>query len=194
MSSPSWLYVLIEDQRQKQFIYRFLAMAGLSSRQMTIEVSPAGKGSAEQWVRENFARQAGKCRARNARAATGMIVMLDADMRTVRERLDALDDALECAEQQPIDENRDPIARLIPKRNVETWILCLSTRGTLAPPVDEERDYKLTKTSEEWSEAIPPAAGTLFAWTRPSSVLPENLIDSLRQGLREISRAIPANQ
>ena len=50
--------------------------------------------------------------------------MLDADNKTVQERLEALDDALKSAGQKPIDLNRDPIARLIPRRNVKLGFLC----------------------------------------------------------------------
>src|SRR5271157_1449146 len=126
MSSPSLIYVLVEDQLQRQLIYRFLIRAGINPHQMSFALSPSGRGSAEQWVRENFARQAEKCRARNARASTSMFVMLDADTGTIQERLDVLDEALKSTGKKPIDTNRDPIARLIPRRNVETWILCMS--------------------------------------------------------------------
>jgi hypothetical protein len=188
MNRPSWVYVLAEDKRQQQLIYRFLVAAGVNPRQVQFELSPAGQGSAEQWVRENFARQAGKCRARNARAATGMFVITDADTRTVQERLNILDEALSAAGQTPIDASRDPIARLIPKRNVETWILVLGSKDTA---VEEVTDYKSTKTSEEWSALISSAAETLVAWTRPSATLPASLIDSLRRGVGEIPRALP---
>src|SRR5664280_2480434 len=120
---------------------------------MSFELSPSGQGSAEQWVRENFARQAGKCRIRSTRAATGMFIMLDADTRTVQERLQVLDDALVCANQRPIDPARDCIARLIPKRNVETWIIFLADRE-IARPIDEQTDYKRMKRSDEWSALI----------------------------------------
>jgi hypothetical protein len=192
MSSPSLVYVLVEDQRQRQLIYRFLVKTGFKPHQMSFTLSPSGQGSAEQWVRENFARQAGKCRARNARAATGMIVMLDADMRTVQERLDALGDALACAGQQPIDRNRDPIARLIPKRNVETWILCLGLQEPQEQAFDEDNDYKQAKTGEEWSKLIPPAVDKLFEWTQPKATLPVNLIGSLKFGIQELPRALHA--
>jgi hypothetical protein len=194
MNSPSLVYVLVEDQRQKQFIYRFLSVAGLNSHQMTIEVSPSGRGSAEGWVRENFPRQVGKCRARNARASTGMFVLIDADAKTVQERLDALDQALVNAGQIPIDRKVDPIARLIPKRNVETWIFFLSLEGIAVPLVDEVQDYKHNKKTEQWSALIPAAATTLYAWTKSSAKLPVNLIDSLRQGIDEIPYALPARQ
>lgn len=185
---------MVEDQRQRQLIYRFLSNAGHNLRQLTIEVSPSGQGSAERWVRENFARQTGKCRARNARAVTGMFVMLDADTKTVQERLAALDNALISSGQPPINQNQDPIARLIPKRNVETWILYLGLKGGASRPLDEEKDHKPSRTPEEWSTLIPLAAETLFAWTGRPAALPENLLDSLRHGIREIPRALPATR
>jgi hypothetical protein len=119
-----------------------------------------------------------------------MFVILDADTKTVQERLEALDDALRSAGQKPIDLNRDPIARLIPKRNVETWILVLNLEPT-APSADEEFDYKPTKSAEEWTALVPTAATTLLAWMRTSAMLRANLIDSLRRGIREIPRALP---
>jgi hypothetical protein len=194
MSRPSQIFILAEDQRQKQLIYRFLARAGVRPHQVIFELSPSGRGSAEQWVRENFVRQARKCRARQARAATGMFVMQDADVLTVQERLNALDEALASAGQPPVSREHDSIARLIPKRNVETWIHFLSTTGVAASPVDEELDYKRTRTPDEWSVLVSPAAEVLFAWTRPAAELPENLIDSLRLGLQEIPHALPVGR
>jgi hypothetical protein len=189
MSKPSHVIVLAEDQRQQQFIYRYLKIAGVRPDQIRSHISPSGRGSAEQWVRKYFPDQAKKCRARNTRADTSMFVMLDADTKTVQERLEVLDDALKNAGQSPIDKNRDPIARLIPRRNVETWILVLSLEPTL-PPVEEESDYKPKKSAEEWTSLVPAAAKKLLAWSRPSAA-PANLIDSLWLGICEIPRALP---
>ena len=68
-----------------------------------------------------------------------------------------------------------------PKRNIETWILCL-TKQT----VDEKTDYKNTRN--DWNELIPPAAATLFQWTRQESELPNHCIDSSRTGVKELNR------
>jgi DNA-binding transcriptional MerR regulator len=192
MSKPSLVIVLAEDQRQRQFIYRFLKNAGIRSDQIRALISPSGRGSAEQWVRENFALQAKKCRARTVRADTGMVVLLDADLQNVSERLAALDNALISAGQNPIDRSRDLIARLIARRNIETWILFLATGGVANPQIDESTDYKKTRNGDEWSELIPTASQKLFAWTRPRAVLPVNIIDSLQRGIDEISRALTA--
>lgn len=197
MSSPSLVLVLAEDQRQKQLIYRFLLKAGIGPHQMTIEVSPSGAGSAEQWVRKNFARQTRKCRARNARNAqtsTGMFVLLDADRLSVQAHLSELDAALIAADQPRYDPATDNIVRLIPKWSIETWILYLVSKGAAKPPISEENSYKDSKANEQWSELIPEAADALFEWTRQTVVLPENLIGSLRHGIEEIPRALPAGR
>jgi hypothetical protein len=83
---------------------------------------------------------------------------------------------------QPI-EHDEQIARLTPKRNVETWILCLNGHA-----VDEGADYKGTR--DDWNDLIPQASGTLFQWTRPNFVLPGHCVDSLSVGIQELSRLI----
>lgn len=191
MSSPSLVFVLAEDQRQKQFISRFLTRAGFVPRQMRIEVSPSGQGSAEQWVRKNFARQARICRARNARASTGMFVLLDADSGSVQEHLHELDAALIAEEQPKYSSATDKIARLIPKWSIETWILFLNSSGTAQSSFSEDKPYKDSRTSEQWSDLIPTASETLYAWTRTIADRPKKLLDSLQRGLQEIPRALP---
>ena len=188
MNRPSRIFALVEDRRQERFLFRFLVHCGLRRDEILIEISPAGKGSAEQWVRENFPRQMSKCRNRNTRASTGMFVMRDADTFTVAERLRQLDEALVAAGDPPIGEDHDPIARLIPKRNVETWIVYLYLRGASKSPIDEEQDYKRTRDPDEWSEMIPSAAEALWDWTRSGAPLSADLIPSLRHGIGEIVR------
>ena len=191
MSNPSFIYVLAEDQCQRQFIYRFLAKAGFNSRQMTIEMSPSGQGSAEQWIRQNFVRQTKICRARKARASTGMFVLLDADNRSVQEHLRELDAALIAEDQPKFNSTTDKIARLIPKWSIETWILFLISNGVHMPPLSEDEPYKNSKAEEEWSELIPGASETFFAWTRAAAKIPNNLLNSLQLALQEIPRALP---
>ncbi|HZB89659.1 MAG TPA: hypothetical protein VE291_13450 [Terracidiphilus sp.] len=185
---------LVEDQRQEQLLRRYLVRVGFNRHQVRFEMSPSGQGSAERWVRENFARQAGKCRARNARAKTSMFVMLDADAHTVQERVNALDEALISAGQEPINPTHDSIARLITKRNVETWIVWLSASERAMRTVDEAQDYKPTKNSGAWSALIPSASEALWELTRPAAFLPDFLIGSLRNGIQEINRALPVER
>lgn len=160
-------------------IRRYLKRRGLEEHQMRIERSPTGQGSAENWVRNVFVKEVRVYRRRHAQ--TKLIVIIDADTGTVQNRLKQLDQALKDVGQEPVDVRTEQIARLVPKRNVETWILCLNGQE-----VDEETDYK--RSRDDWNELIPPAAETLCEWTRPGIEPPGNCTDSLRRGITELRR------
>jgi hypothetical protein len=194
MSSPSSAYALVEDKRHKQFIYRFLIHAGFNRNKITVDISPSGQGSGKQWVCKRFAQQVETCRKRNAKTSTCMFTMIDADQLAVAKCMSDLDAALVAANQSKLDPARDPIARLIPKWSIETWILFLSSNGTANPPLSEDTPYKDSKTDGQWSELIPQAGKTLFAWTRSVASRPANLLDSLQRGLDEIPRALPVGR
>ena len=140
-------------------------------------------GSGEQWVRERFPVEVTAFRRRSTRAETKLIVVIDADNFTLPERLAQLDQKLreEGVELIRMDVEHAAVARLIPRRNIETWILRLN-----AVEVNEEADYKGTRN--DWTELIRPAAETLYAWTRPSTQLPKNCIPSLQYGVAELRR------
>ncbi len=180
MSKSSRVYVIVvlEDARHEMLVRRYLISRGLGKSEMRIERSPSGEGSAENWVRKTFIKEVNVYRSRHAR--TKLIVVIDADACTVQERLTQLDHALRDA-AKAIVANDEQIARLIPKRNVETWILCLNGHA-----IDEEVDYK--KTRADWNELVPQGSETLSEWTRPKSLLPQHCSDSLRRGVQELNR------
>jgi hypothetical protein len=171
-----------------------LVNSGIHPRKIDIQQSIAGRGSAKQWVSNQFAQSAEACRRRNSKAATSLLVMMDADQLSVAKCMSDLDAALATANQPKLDAARDPIARLIPKWSIETWILYLSSNGTANPPVTEDKSYKDSETPEHWTELIPQAAQILYAWTRTPAELPEKTLDSLRLGIQEISRALPVRR
>ena len=82
---------------------------------------------------------------------------------------------------KPVDPRSEQIARLIPKRNIETWILCLNEQV-----VDEQIDYK--QSGNAWSKLIPSAAEKLHRWIRSSAKPPDRCVDSLRHGIEELRR------
>jgi hypothetical protein len=180
VNKPSLVIVVLEDDHQKMLVYRYLIKRGLKAYAMRIERSPSGEGSAESWVRKRFVKEVTAYRNRQAR--TALIVVIDADTGTVQDRLRQLDRALTDSGKSTVDTGTEQIARLVPKRNIETWVLCLLN----IQAVDEETDYKGTR--DDWNELIPPAAETLFQWTRSSADPPNRCIDSLRSGVRELSR------
>ena len=104
--------------------------------------------------------------------------MIDADASTVQGRLNQLDQALRDGGQQTVADT-EGIARLIPKRNVETWILCLNGKA-----VNEDTDYKNEKN--DWKELIPKGSETLCQWTRSQAKPPNHCVDSLWTGVREL--------
>jgi len=170
--------VVAEDEHHETLIRRFLRKCGLTTHEMRIERSPSGQGSAEHWVRKRFVIEVSEYRSRHAQ--TKLIVVIDADARTVQNRVRQLDQALTDSQKPIVDTSAEQIARLVPKRNVETWILCLNGHLT-----DEETDYK--RTRNDWSGLIPPAAQTLFQWTRPNTQPPQ-CTDSLQRGVTELKR------
>ena len=179
MSRPSCLVIIIlEDGHHKMLVVRYLKRCGIKEHEIKIYRSPSGRGSAENWVRKTFSKEVSVYRGRHAR--TKLIVVIDADTNTVRERLKQLDQALHDSGKQAVDVEGEQIARLVPKRNVETWILCLNGHA-----VDEETDYK---KRHNWSKLIPSAAESLFQWTQSASEPPQHCIDSLRSGVKVLKR------
>jgi hypothetical protein len=106
-------------------------------------------------------------------------VMVDADKGTVDSRMVELAAALEADEFDP-REAGEPIVILIPKRNVETWILCL-----MGESVEEDTDYSGRLIDRN---AVTVAANQLFDWTRPHAEVPDSCVPSLRRGLPEWAR------
>jgi hypothetical protein len=180
MPRPSFVIVVVEDERHRMLVYRCLRRHGLSPRQIRTKTSPSGQGSAEQWVRSTYSDEVKAHRIRCAGATAALIVMIDADTHSVQGRLAQLSQALAESGMQPIDHN-EQVARLVPKRNVETWILCLNGQA-----VNEADDYKGTR--DDWNGLIPQASEMLFQWTRPNAILPSHCIDSLRRGVSELNR------
>lgn len=178
MAKPSQVIVLVEDNRQQQIIRRYLRRVGLDPHDMRFELPTSGSG--EQWVREQFPVEVAAYRNRRARAQTKLIIVIDADNLTVAERLVQLDQKLREAGIELI-RDAEQVAKLIPRRNVETWILCLNMIE-----VNEDTDYK--RTRHDWSDLITPASEALYAWSRPNARVPDHCIPSLRHGLGELRR------
>jgi hypothetical protein len=127
-------------------------------------------------VRKQFVQEVSAYRARHAQ--TALILVIDADTNSVLQRLNQLDQELQAVGKASVSKS-ERIAQLVPKRNIETWILCLN--GTI---VDEDSDYKTA--NKPWNELIRSAAITLSDATQPNSVTPAHYIDSLRRGISEL--------
>src|SRR5580698_2093395 len=93
MSKPSMIIVLLEDDHQQRVVYRYLKLRGLA-RESVFKSSPSGEGSGEQWVRQRFVKEVTAYRGRRAKAETALIVVIDADRRSVQQRLNQLQQTL----------------------------------------------------------------------------------------------------
>lgn len=179
MSKPSLVIVILEDDHHRTLIRRHLRDSGLRTHhQIRILLSRSGRGSAERWVRKAFVAETEIYRTRQAQ--TALIVMIDADIYSVQDRLAQLDQALKDAGRQAIDRS-ERIARLVPKRNVETWTLSLNGKA-----VDEATDYK--NTVRDWNPLIRNASRTLNELARSRAESTKVGPDSLRHGIDELKR------
>ena len=179
MSRPSLVIVLAEDERHQRFIRHYLKLKNYSGREIRFEPLPSGRGCGEQWVRENYAKQVQAFRGRSTRAGTALIVAIDADTRTVDDRLRQLEHALD-NDRAARRANEERIVHLVPRRNIETWALCLS-----GEQVDEVTDYKRRPGVDD---QIKPASETFFAWSRPKVQTPPHCVPSIAGAIPEIRR------
>jgi hypothetical protein len=153
------IVLLCEDLQQEVFIRRFLSGMGWNTRSIRSVISPAAKGAGEQWVRNTFPLELRVYRQRMHRAASGLIVAIDADTKGVQDRYDELKVACR-AHQVDFMQNDEAVALVIPKRNIETWIHHLN--GHM---VDEEKVYPKLERERECQ----PAVSNLIASCRAGS-------------------------
>lgn len=190
MSDRFTVFLLVEDKRHQSFLRRFLLKNGIDKREMKFAPVPDGRGSGKQWVLNQFANQVRICRARNMRASSSLIAMMDADELTVDECMSGLDERLSRSGLPRVEFKRDRIARLVPKWSIETWILFLSAGGGSFPSLSEDEPQKDSKTDKQWDELTPRASETFYRWTRNAELRPANLLNSLRVGLQQVPRAL----
>jgi hypothetical protein len=135
MSRNVQVVILCEDRQHEAFARRFLAKANLSARIQRVEVSPRGRGSGEQFVRERFVKELAYYRSRRHRVQQVLIVLIDADGRDIGERIRQFDSV--CTEAQCRCRQHDEcVGIVIPARNIETWFAYLEGQ-----PVNEHDTY-----------------------------------------------------
>ncbi|MBS1830202.1 MAG: hypothetical protein JST93_33180 [Acidobacteria bacterium] len=180
-SNPSLIIVLAEDQQQQAFVRRFLYRLGYKPHDIRFEPLPHSSGGAgEKWVRDHYADAVKAYRYRSSRAATGLVVVIDADKEDVDLRQQQLRDEITRASMEA-RRTDEVVAHFVPKRNVETWIVCLS--GSKA---NEEDDYKKEVQSAGRFTAKP--AEVFYEWSRPGTPVPPHCVPSLKSAIPEAQR------
>jgi hypothetical protein len=172
--------ILCEDRQQEVFARAFLETCGI--RPLRVLVNPAGMGSGEQFVREKYPNEVQTFRSKfPAQPNIRLVVMTDADTRTVTGRFQQLESALR-DNGVPIRQPHDRIGVFIPKRNIETWIHYLKGR-----PVNEEEAYPYLDKQSECKPEVEALARNRRA------PLPENAPPSMRAACQELPRILTEN-
>jgi hypothetical protein len=126
--------VLCEGLADYWFAYRCLTACGWRHDQIRSRISPRGKGSGFSFVLDRYTEEVQGIRGGSSERA--LLVLVDADTQSMREREAELDRRLQEARQER-RQARERIALWVPKRQIETWVHFL-THGE----ADEETDYK----------------------------------------------------
>jgi hypothetical protein len=116
--------ILCEDLQQEVFIRRFLQRRRPERGQFRPLISPAGRGSGEQWVRDRFPQELKAHRSQRARRNNWLVVATDADARTVQERLQSFVKVCQDADV-PFREENEKVVFIVPRRKIETWFAYL---------------------------------------------------------------------
>ena len=130
------IIVLCEDRAHANFVRHHLKKRGFNHRQLRFISAPPGSGSGAQFVLQRYATEVRAYRSQANYLSLALLTVIDADTQEVQQ----IHRRLEVQLQNANIENRkanECIALLVPKRNIETWVVYLQ-----GIPVDEESDYK----------------------------------------------------
>lgn len=189
MSDRAQFVVLCEDLQAQVFICRALVRAGANPRRIRKVPLPStvSGGAGHGYVVASYPREVKAFRRQNASASTGLVAHIDADpTHTVAERHAQLAAALKASGEAPRGE-KEPIAELVPKRNIETWIYALDTSRPVPEgrPLDEVEAYPKLPFESECA-----GAAEAFADHARLSTVPQRAgsVPSLRDGITEFRR------
>ena len=173
------LVVLCEDDEHRRFASYAFRGLGRHYRTLRTITCPAGRGSAESWVRKRYAEEvAAHRRKASSQHGLALVVVIDADKQTVDERHEQLAAALEHSGS----ERRGAAERIViwvPKRHIETWVAYLSGRDA-----NEEDDYKHAVADADYR---PPAARFVDRY-RSAQGRPPGLLPSIVTAYTELDR------
>lgn len=188
MSNAAPIIVLCEDVLHEVFIRWFIKERwGIDNRKMSFDRNKLG-GSGEQYVRENYQKQLEIYRQRNSHAKTILVVVTDADTKSVQQRNAELDKAAiaQTDTGQKIDaysrKPDEPVLHVIPRRNIETWLVYLMDKKP-----NEDDDYKDMRTFRGQESKAAPYIKILAKRCRDKKDL-DDAPPSLIEACKEIDR------
>ena len=143
--SIQWI-LLCEDTQHETFVRRFLKRAGWSTNRLRVVKAPRGRGSAEQYVREQFPNELKALRARQGQVGQFLVVVQDGDCVGVDGRIKELEQVCRDKKIDPRGAG-DRGAILCPTWNIEAWFAYLDNprvevdeRKSDYPRLNRERD------------------------------------------------------
>lgn len=178
MSRRTTVVILCEDRQQEVFARHFLEKRGFSG-QFIVKICPKGQQSGEQYVREQYPREVKAYRSKCNHVSISLVVLIDADTKTVTQRLNQLDSALEDDSQLKRLED-EKIAVFVPKRNIETWIHYLEVET-----FDEETPYPKLEKEGDCKPYVEKLVKQCYGG------LDENAPPSLQTACGELQRILP---
>ena len=126
--------VLCEDRAQATFVRRFLKLRGMESHEIRVLDLPGRNGGAgEKYVRDRFPAE---LRAIRDREGVALIAVIDADVRSIADRINQLHTSCTEASVEP-RRKEDAAAVLVPKRNIETWFVYLTGGDWVSEETDQ---------------------------------------------------------
>ena len=174
MSRNVRIVLLCEDRQHETFVRRFLLRHGWNLRDFRVELSPHGRGSAEQFVREQFPRELQAIRAKGDENVR-LIVMIDGDDKGVNIRRDTLNAACE-AQSITAPGATDKVLICVPTWNIETWFAFLDGHE-----VDESVSDYPRLARERDCAVYAERLAEICRDKLPSPTLPQSLNDSCIQ-------------
>jgi hypothetical protein len=187
VSDRAQFVVLCEDLQAEVFIRRVLVRRGAKPRRIRFVPRSSTGGAGHPYVVARYPDEVKAWRRQNARTATALVVHIDADpTHTVAERHAQLAAALKTAGGERRDTN-EPIAELVPKRNIETWIYALDEAIEPRPEaaLNEADEYPKLKYERACATAANAFADHVRDHTTPPTI---DAVPSLRDGFEELGR------
>jgi hypothetical protein len=189
MSRPTAVVLLCEDHATAVFLRLYVKQCSIT-RNIRVNITPSGCGF--DWVLQQYPVEIKAYRIARAKKSTWLIAAIDADKGTVTRRLRQFSLHQQNAEDKHVREfdiQREKIALLVPRRNIETWLLFLSSLPAQdGQPINEIKDYKKIekRSKDEWIELAGSASVQMHQWVKPSASLPGNCIESVRLAITQL--------
>ena len=174
------IIILCEDRAQAYFVWHHLKKRGFNPRKLRPKTASSGSGA--QFVLQEYPTEVKAYRSRANHLSRALLTVIDADTQEVQRRHLQLEEQLRNADVEQ-RKTHERIAILVPKRNIETWIVYLQ-----GDSVDEESDYKghpLAKNHKQAGVALAEQLGQ-----EPKTDCPE----SLQMAESELKQRLPGQR